>query len=176
MLLVAAITALAIWLVPSKEPTVVSLPPIGGESAPASTQPLPVNTAAGQAKPGLTARQLIAEQRSAGKPDPQAAYKRARALSEAGQAADAYLLDFYAARLGHAPSAFALAEQADPAYWQAGGALKAAAPEQARKWYVAADEAGHADAKKRLESLHAWAKKAAGNGNPEAQRLLLAWQ
>jgi len=187
MLLVAALTAAAIWLVPtSKDPVVVDLPPAPGHAvdvapdAPDATDstdssaakpPIPV---AGPA--GSTARQLIAAQRSAGKPDPQAAFERARQLARAGLAEDAYLLDFYAARLGHAEAAFALAEQADPAHWRRGGPLPTAAPEQALKWYRAAADAGHPKATERLTALRRWAETAAKGGDPEAQRLMLAWQ
>jgi TPR repeat protein len=185
MLLVAALTAAAIWLVPSsKDPAVVELPPAPGpavdapETADTTHQPpIPVAApAAGSAPAGSTARQLIAAQRDAGKPDPQAAYERARQLARAGQAEDAYLLDFYAARLGHAEAAFALAEQADPAYWRGGGTLQAAAPDQALKWYRAAADAGQPQAAERLTALRRWAEKAAEGGDPEAQRLMLAWQ
>jgi len=187
MLLVAALTAAAIWLVPtSKDPVVVDLPPAPGhavDAAPDATDssaakpPIPVATPATSSAPaGHTARQLIAAQRSAGKPDPQAAYERARQLAKAGQSEDAYLLDFYAARLGHAEAAFALAEQADPAHWRAGGTLQAPAPEQALKWYRAAADAGHPRATERLTALRRWAETAAKGGDPEAQRLMLAWQ
>lgn len=190
MLLVAAATALAIWLVPSNhEVDVVNLPPTPtAEPTPApapapaaKSTPAPAPTAeparpsAATASPGSTARTLIAAQRAAGKPDPQAAYDEAVKLAKAGQAEDAYLLDFYAARLGHADAAFTLAEQADPAHWQPGGTLKAPAPEQALRWYRAAAEAGHPDAAKRIDALREWAQSAAARGDAQAQRLMLAW-
>lgn len=182
MLLVAVATAVAVWLVPSDDVEVVDLPP----SPPAETAvpepqvPPPASVTAPPAPvipgaPGATARALIAAQRQAGKPDPKAAYLKARELANADQTEDAYLLDFYAARLGHADAAFLLGEQADPVHWQAGGMLQAPAPEQALKWYRAAANVGHAEAEQRLAALRAWADAAAQDGDADAQRLMLAW-
>ncbi len=174
ILLVVAVTALAIWLVPNDSPQVVDLPPA---STPGSGEPAAqADNRTGTATSGQSARQLIAAQRDAGKPDPQAAYARARQLAQTGKADDAYLLDFYAARLGHPQAAFALAERADPAHWRAGNALKSPAPAQALKWYRAAAEAGHPDARARVQALRQWATTAAAQGDVEAQRLMLAWQ
>jgi TPR repeat protein len=172
MLLVVIVTAVAIWLVPSQHQTPVDLPtpPAAEVTATPATPQMAV------AAPGSTARRLIAEQRRAGKPDPDAAYQAARQLAAKGQADDAYLLDFYAARLGQAEAAFTLAEQADPAHWQAGGPLKAPVPAQALKWYRAAAESGHPEASARLAALRAWTEAAARRGDAAAQRLMLAWQ
>lgn len=182
IVLVVAVTAVAVWLVPSDEVTVVDLPPppqaptteqepAAPQSAGAEEPDIPVD-----GKPGSTARRLIAAQRGAGEIDPQAAYEEARRLAAIGLAVDAYLLDFYAARLGHGVAAFRLAEQADPAFWQADGPLKAPAPEQAFKWYSTARDAGHPQAGERLAALRRWTENAARDGNAQAQRLMLLWQ
>lgn len=178
--IVVALTALAIWLVPAKDPVVVELPPVAGpansdSTAPASAIPAAAPTAS-KSSSGYTARQLIAAQRNSGKPDPQAAYEQARELAKAGQAEDAYLLNFYAARLGHADAALTLGQLADPAHWRAGGVLTSAAPDQALKWYRAAADAGQPKATERLAALRRWAESAAKGGNAEAQRLMLTWQ
>lgn len=189
MLLVAALTGLAIWLVPTRHQAPVELPPMPTADTPAPSPATPAGTPAAtpattvapadqdnsRGPAGSSARRFIAAQRSSGQPDPQAAYDEARQLAASGRPEDAWLLDFYAARLGHAGAAFDLAEQADPAHWQPGGALKTAAPEQALRWYRAAAEAGHPEAAARLAALHAWAETAARRGDSAAQRLMLAW-
>jgi hypothetical protein len=190
ILLVVVATALAIWLVPSDDIEVVDLPPppqtpmpepATGEAPPVASAPAGTPPATGgdmpvDGTPGSTARRLIAAQRSAGEIDPQAAYEEARRLAAIGMQVDAYLLDFYAARLGHGVAAFRLAEQADPAFWQADSPLKAAAPEQAFKWYQSAREAGHPQAAERLSALRRWTQDAASKGDAQAQRLMLLWQ
>jgi hypothetical protein len=184
ILLVIAVTAIAVWLVPSDEVEVVDLPPPPQAPAPAAEQAPPPTAEPDTApadipvdgKPGSTARRLIAAQRSAGEIDPQAAYEEARRLAALGMTVDAYLLDFYAARLGHGVAAFRLAEQADPAFWQADSPLKAPAPEQALKWYRSARDAGHPEADERLAALRRWTENAAGDGDAQAQRLMLLWQ
>jgi hypothetical protein len=182
MLLVVAVTAIAIWLVPGEDQQPVELPPAptaGEASTPAAAQPLPATPppAAASAEPaGSAARRLIAELRASGDANPQAAYDEARRQARAGRAEDAYLLDFYAARQGHGAAAMSLGTQADPAHWQPGGALAAAAPEQALKWYREAERAGHPEAKKHLSALRRWVEQAASRGDAQAQRLMLAWQ
>jgi TPR repeat protein len=180
MLLVVIATALAIWLVPGDDRHPVELPsaPVAESPAPVAAQdgPLPTAAAPASGTPGSAARRLIAELRASGNTDPQAAYDEARRQDRAGSAEDAYLLDFYAARLGHGDAALSLGRQADPIHWRAGGALPAAAPEQALRWYREADRAGHSEAKQHLDALHRWAERAASRGNAQAQRLMLAWQ
>lgn len=182
MLLVVAATAIAIWLVPSDDRQPVELPPAPGETAGPAT-PIPQageaaqpSSRAAEEPAGSAARRLIAELRASGDADPQTAYDEARRQAQAGRTEDAYLLDFYAARLGHGDAAMSLGRQADPAHWQAGGALPAAAPEQALKWYREADRAGHPEAKNHLSALRRWAEHAASRGDAQAQRLMLAWQ
>ncbi len=123
------------------------------------------------------ARALLGNLEKDGAAGYEEAYKRAQAFQESGHLADAQLLYFYAARGGHAPSAFALATMNDPNHHSSESSLLPEPdPFQAYKWYSAALAHGSKPAAARLEELHAWAKEAAANGNSEAERLLLQWQ
>lgn len=178
MLVVAALTALAIWLVPTGEQQPVQLPPAPSANVAPAAAPEPAAPAAvsDNAPAGSLARRLIAAQRASGQIDARAAYDEARRQAEVGRAEDAYLLDFYAARQGLADAAMSLGRQADPAHWQAGGALEQPSPEQALRWYREAERAGHPEAKQYLTALRRWTEQAAKAGNEQAQRLMLAWQ
>ena len=128
-----------------------------------------------------SARDLIDELQSGeGEVDYGRAYERAQAFRSEGRAADAQLLYFFAARAGHADSAFELAELYDPT--RAQGRDTEGDPEaalttdadafQAWRWYGAAEEAGHPQAAERLSELRNWAEQAAAAGDAEAERLL----
>ena len=104
-------------------------------------------------------------------------YDEASQLVQAGQVTDAYLLYFYAARQGDGPSAFALAEMNDPAYFNKGNELmEEPDPMQAYKWYSMAAASQVDQATERLSKLRAGVEAAAAAGDPSAQRLLLNWK
>lgn len=123
------------------------------------------------------AREVIAEQQQEQAPDYDAALAQARQLRAEGKLADAQLLYFFAARGGHAPAAFELAELYDPLHFDASTSLmEQPDPFQAFKWYQQAQKAGNGQATIRLEELHDWAHQAAEEGNLDAEQLLLQWQ
>jgi TPR repeat protein len=104
------------------------------------------------------------------------AFDRAQDFRAEGQLADAQLLYFYAARSGHADSAFQLASAYDPNHHDPAASLL---PEpdafQAYKWYTQALEGGVDEARARLDALRDWAEREAQTGNAEAEQLLLQW-
>jgi hypothetical protein len=109
--------------------------------------------------------------------DLDAAFERARQLQAAGKLDDAQVLYFFGARRGHARSAFAYAEMNDPNHHSPETSLLAEPNAfQAFRWYKAALDGGIPAAAERLEALHEWARKAAADGDAEAQRLLLQWE
>ena len=123
------------------------------------------------------ARALLDQFERAPAPDYDAAYSSAQRFQRDGQLADAQLLYFFAARAGHAPSAFALATMNDPLHHSETSSLL---PEpdafQAYRWYTEAQDQGMEDARERLDALQAWARAAAAEGDQEAERLLLQWR
>lgn len=129
------------------------------------------------ASPGTSARELIARMRATGQGSLDDLYLAARKAQAAGGLSDAYLLYFFAAREGHAPSALVLAEQSDPAHFVPGHSLFDT-PDlaQAHKWYRAAADSGDTEGRKKLEALRARIERMAADGNPEAQRIALQWQ
>jgi TPR repeat protein len=127
---------------------------------------------------GDTAREIIAQLEAAPDgPDYAEAHARAQAYLAEGRSADAQLLYFFAARGGHAPAAFDLATFNDPNHaGTAAGLVAAPDPFQAYRWYTAARDAGDERASGRLETLRAWAESASGDGDTDAERLLLQWE
>lgn len=104
-------------------------------------------------------------------------FTEAGQLQKDGLATDAYLLYFYAARQGHGPSAFKLAEMNDPAYFSGGSdLLEKPDPMQAYKWYSVAAASQVDNAGERLNKLRGSVEAAASSGDPAAQRLLLNWK
>lgn len=128
---------------------------------------------------GDAARETIADLRQDGGNGPanyDEAYSQAEGFRQEGRLADAQLLYFFAARNGHAPSAFRLAEMNDPLYHDpATSLLPRPDAFQAYRWYSQALEGGVDDAAGRLDALRQWAEEQAQDGNPEAERLLLQW-
>lgn len=127
---------------------------------------------------GDTARDIIDELSSGDDAvDYAEAYERARTFNSDGRFADAQLLYFFAARGGHAPAAFDLATFNDPNHFlPESGLLDKPDPFQALRWYRQAQDTGHALAGERLAKLHTWAKKAAADGDIQAEQLLLQWE
>jgi hypothetical protein len=141
--------------------------------APALTAETPSSLPAGE-----RARDLIRKVKS-GKQQlsMQQLFTEADQLAQAGQGTDAYLLYFYAARQGHGPSAFALAEMNDPAFFKEGNELlEDPDPTQAYKWYSMAAASQVDQAEERLTELRAGVEADAATGDLSAQRLLLNWK
>jgi len=104
-------------------------------------------------------------------------YRNAQTFTDQGKSVDAYLLNFYAARQGHAASAMVLAGIADPGYFTPdNGMLDEPDPAAAIKWYTVAAKAGEKEAEARLEQLKQHLDQQAKAGDRKAQRLLLQWQ
>ena len=129
-----------------------------------------------QVPEGQEAREFIAMAGQNGAPA-DILFDKAEDLSQSGKPADAYLLYFQAAREGHAGASIALAKQADPAFFSPeNGMLDKPNITQARKWYLAAINAGDTSAAELLENLHLHVQSRAAAGDPEASRLLLQWK
>ena len=128
--------------------------------------------------PGERARDLIRSvKRGEQQMTMQQLFDQAGQLAQTGQATDAYLLYFYAARQGHGPSAFALAEMNDPSFFKEGNELlEKPDPMQAYKWYSMAAANQIDQAEERLTKLRAEVEVAAASGDLSAQRLLLNWK
>ena len=134
-----------------------------------------VDTRAGGA--GAVAPAAPADVPTGAATDIDTAFERAQAFQQAGQLADAQLLYFYAAREGHAGSAFALAELNDPNHHSPETSLLAEPDAfQAYRWYSQARERGYPGAAERLDALRAWAVTASEAGDFEAEQLLLQWK
>jgi len=100
-----------------------------------------------------------------------------RRFQRQGKAADAWLLYFQAARRGSAEAALALAEQADPAYFDpATSALSEPDLVQAHKWYRRAQAAGSEEADRRLQRLLEQVARRAQEGDQVAALLLQEWK
>ncbi|MGB5601186.1 MAG: hypothetical protein WBO14_01840 [Gammaproteobacteria bacterium] len=173
MVLVAVVTLLAVWLVPSdKEEVPPALPELA--TPPQVDQGEDSATAGG----GDRARAVIAQLRAENEePDPGEVFAQAEQLQSESQLDDAYLLHRFAARQGHAQAALVLGSQADPAFYTSETSIL---PEpdlqQAYKWYQVAAAAGNEEAVVRLESLRERVEQSAADGNGPARRLMLQWQ
>jgi hypothetical protein len=182
MAVVALITILAIWLVPSQQeeapPALPQLttaaPPMQAENAPGT----PADAPSAPALPGDRARAVIAGLRAGGgDPDPAEVFVNAQRMQDEGHPDDAYLLYRYAANHGEQQAALLLGTRADPAYYTAdGNILPEPEPEQAIKWYRIASAEGNAEATARLKSLRGRLEQASAAGDTQADRLLLLWQ
>lgn len=170
IVVVALVVLAAVWLT-TREPEPEPLPEPG---APGET----IEPAESPEERGDSARAYIAELTSGDdEVDYAEAYERAGEFQAEGQLADAQLLYFFAARGGHGAAAFDLATSYDPNHHsQDASLMNEPDPFQAYRWYRQADEAGHEGANERLEELRAWAERAAGTGDAEAERLLLQWE
>jgi len=144
----------------------------------ASLTPTPTLQAKDAQHPGDLARDIIRSAKQSGQNQSmQQLFDEAQQFAQGGQGTDAYLLYFYAARQGHGPSAFALAEMNDPAYFKKGNdLLEQPDPMQAYKWYSMAAASQVDQAAERLSKLRAGVESAAAAGDPSAQRLLLNWK
>lgn len=128
------------------------------------------------AERGDSAREVIAELQNEGSADYDEAFARAQTFQSEGRLADAQLLYFFAARGGHAASAFELASANDPNHHSPEASLLPEPdPFQAYRWYAEALEGGMTAAAERLDALHEWAEREAQAGSTQAEQLLLQW-
>lgn len=189
---IVALTLVAVWLVPEDEPKHADIPLPAAKSGAAPDQ-APVQPAvqvqsppideqpeepepATEYKEGQEAREFIAKTKQQDTP-PNTLFERAEAFQLSGKLADAHLLYFYLARQGHAGACIVLAKQADPAFYSADSSmLDRPYIAQARKWYLAAADAGDSTATELLENLHNHVRTQAAAGDPDANRLLLQWK
>ena len=191
MVLVAVITAIAIWLVPvdEKQPT-LSLPTLPAAPDTSGEVPLPQATDSAEPLPpppggvatitngGDQARAFIYELRADGaQPDADVIFTEAERMQDAGNLEDAYLLYRFAARHGQGQAAMILGEGADPMFHSV---VTSYLPEpdsgQAYKWYGLAAAAGNDEAAQRLQDLHKRVQQDAAAGDEQARRLLLQWR
>ncbi len=129
-------------------------------------------------RPGEAARALIAAMRAPNaEEDLDTVFRKAGESLKLGRIADAHLLYFFAARRGHAPAAFVLAEIYDPVRFDRDRSLLGRPdPVQALKWYRVAAAEGDGEAQARLKSLESWVDAKARAGDAEALRLRLSWR
>lgn len=184
IVLVAVVTLLAVWLVPSeKEEPPPALPELAAPPQADQTIPLPQPTtdeADGTAilRAGDRARVVIAGLRADNADaNSEEVFGHAEQLQSENHLDDAYLLYRYAARQGHAQAALVLGFQADPAFYTSEiSILPMPDLEQAYKWYRVAADAGNEEAVTRLQSLREQVEQSAAEGDESARRLMLQWR
>jgi TPR repeat protein len=181
IVLVAVVTLLAVWLVPSEkgEPP-PALPELAAPPQAEQAIPLPPDEAEGTAilRAGDRARAVIAELRADNaNANPEEVFGHAEQLQSENHLDDAYLLYRFAAREGHAQAALVLGSQADPAFYTSETSILPMPDlEQAYKWYRAAADAGNEEAVTRLQSLREQVEQSAAEGDESARRLMLQWR
>ena len=129
--------------------------------------------------PGSAARTYIAELEQSAKPvDLNIVFNHAMLLMNQNQPVDSYLLNFYAAKRGHANAAFRLAQMSDPATFSQGPntVFNKANITQANKWYSQAALGGHLNAAIALKKLQTKIILKAAAGDENAQRLMMQFQ
>ncbi len=199
--IVVILTAVAILMVPDEKPEKVEAIPRLARVSPSLAQPVtgknpgaetgsgpaaigeqvPVGgaempTKESKGPEGSVARAFLSSAEGAGI-GPAELVAKAREFQRQGLAGDAWLLYFKAAREGNASAAMALAEQADPDFFDPGSsALSAPDPVQAHKWYRIAEKAGSDEATRRLEQLFLYLQRAEANGDERAALLLQEWK
>jgi len=184
MVLVAVVTIIAVWLVPSdKKEAPPALPEMATPSQADQAIPLPPSPTdedkgAAIVREGDRARAIITRLRAENTdPDPGEVFAQAEQLQSESQLDDAYLLYRFAARQGHAQAALVLGSQADPAFHTSETSiLPRPDPQQAYKWYRVAAAAGNEEAVARLQRLRERVEQSAADGNEPARRLMLQWQ
>jgi TPR repeat protein len=184
MILIAAVTAIAIWLVPGEEQETspalpeMAAPPQADQALAAIPPPASEGQNTAEQRDGDKARAIITELRESGtEPDAGEVFAQAERLHSEGQLDDAYLLYRFAARQGNAQAALALGTQADPSFYTAQTSILPRADlEQAYKWYDVAAAAGNEEAVARLQHLRERVEQSAAEGDGAARRLMLQWQ
>ena len=165
---VVIVTLLAVWLVPSDDKEVAPAPSLLSSSVAPAPTPLPTSKS-----DRIDARTLITELRTATKPDYNKAYNAGETLRKKGQLDEAYILYFFAAREGHANSAYRLGQLADNIISKSSYRADAT---QAIKWYRKAESAGVSEATDALNALKRYYEDKARSGDSNARRLLLLWR
>ena len=167
--IVVIVTLVAIYSVPSEDNVETPPAPVTSSTslipAPAPLAPISSDR--------INARTLITELRTASKPDYNKAYDAGEMLRKKGQLDQAYILYFFAAREGHANSAYRLGQLADSVISKT--AYRADAT-QAIKWYRKAQSAGVSEATDALNALKRYYEDKARSGDSNARRLLLLWR
>jgi len=175
---VAAVTLLAVWLVPDdRQAESPPLPELPATKMTDMDFPQSAESGGTVSRGGERARAFVADLRGGGtEPDPGTVFAEAMRLQDEGYTVDAHLLYRFAARHGHGQAALVLGNQANPAFRDADipDSLKDQ-PEQAYKWYSMAAAAGIDEAAAQLQDLRKRMEHSASNGDERAQRLLLLW-
>ncbi|MEE9412202.1 MAG: AAA family ATPase [Methylococcales bacterium] len=130
-------------------------------------------------QPGSAARAYIADLEESGHSvDLDIVFNHAELLKRQNQPADNYLLNFYAAKRGHANAAFRLAQMFDPETVTQGSKAMFNKPNitQANKWYSQAALAGHLNAAIYLKKLQARIILKAATGDENALRQMMQFQ
>lgn len=178
IVLVAVVTILAVWLVPSDKEEPPGLPEF--TEPPGSLPSLAPDAGDGTAivRTGDRARAIITNLRAENsEPNPDEVFRQAEQLQSENQLEDAYLLYRFAARQGHAQAALIMGSQADPAFHTAENSILPMPDlEQAYKWYRVAAAAGNEEAETRLQSLRERVEQSAADGDGPAERLMLQWR
>lgn len=191
-LVIAAVilaTLVAVVLVPDDQKTAEDIPqpmtsseglsrppPVAGGKPAEQVTPEASEQKEGDTAEGAMARRFLAQAKEQGI-DAGQIRAQADTYREQGLLGDAWLLYFRAAREGDGPAAMALAEQADPAFFDpATSALSKPDLVQARKWYLRAQRSGVEQARQRLEQLLERVKQAARNGDEQAAVLVAQWK
>ena len=180
---IMAVTLIAVFMVPDGREQAEDIPLPAAPTTPVSSLNEAEPDAPRQAEmpaaeealaEGEAARRFLAES-----PDLDAGtiFRRAEVFRRDGRVADAWLLYFKAARDGHAQAAMVLAEQADPAFFDAASSMLDT-PDlvQAHKWYELARRNGSREAGERLDKLMKRLEQAAADGDRQAQVLLAKWK
>jgi TPR repeat protein len=184
MVLVAVVTLLAVWLVPSDKKEVppalpeMVTPPQAEQAIALPPPPTEEGEDTAIVRGGDRARAIIARLRAENtEPDADEVFAHAEQLQSESQLDDAYLLYRFAARQGHTQAALVVGSQADPAFHTSETSILPKPDlEQAYKWYRVAAAAGNEEAVTRLQRLRERVEQSAADGNAPARRLMLQWQ
>ncbi len=123
---------------------------------------------------GEQARSLIKTTLGKGQQSPADIFSQAEKLRKTGKYTDAWLLHFYAARQGHAPSSASLAFMSDPGTYQKFGSPLANGDEfQALKWYSLATKQGDTKSADNFNQFKKHLQNKANSGDTHSRQLLL---
>lgn len=123
---------------------------------------------------GEHARNFIKTALGNGQQTPDSIFEQAEALRKAMKYTDAWLLYFYAARQGHAPSSVSLASMSDPnTYQKFGSPLNKGDEFQALKWYSLASKQGDTASIENFTKFKKLLENKAKSGDTHSRQLLL---
>ncbi|MCF6235537.1 MAG: hypothetical protein L3J70_04060 [Gammaproteobacteria bacterium] len=135
------------------------------------------NSLSAKGRPGDQARSIIGQFRDQNGEDPAELYNNALQFTKSGEAMDAYLLYYFAAREGHINASIALAKMYDPIrFLKERSHIEKADAALAFNWYKKAAGRGSRVAADHLESLRHWVETSLPDSTLEKQRLLLLWK